>query len=55
MSQELYSSKEQTEGRLAHEAIDEGTYSTKKKVLMGTEVYTEKNNTSTKVWNSLGI
>ncbi|MBP9886060.1 MAG: type V CRISPR-associated protein Cas4 [Leptospiraceae bacterium] len=44
MSQEMYSSKEQTEGRAAHETIDERTYSTRKKVLMGTDVYCEKYN-----------
>ncbi len=49
MSQTQYHGKAQTVGKLAHESIDEGTYSTKKNVLMGTDIFCEKYNLSGKI------
>lgn len=49
LGQEMYHSKAQVEGKMAHEAIDEGTYSTRKDVLMGMEVFCEKYNIMGKI------
>jgi CRISPR-associated protein Cas4 len=38
----LYQQKPQIEGKAAHAAIDEGRYSTRKNILQGTEIYTDK-------------
>jgi len=38
---ELYQDKPQVAGKAAHEAIDEKSYSTRKDVLVGTEVYSD--------------
>lgn len=40
----LYQSEAQINGKEAHRSIDTGTYSTKKNVLMGIDVYSEKYN-----------
>ncbi len=44
LGQEMLHENAQTAGRAAHEAIDEGRYSTRKNVLMGMEIYCEKYN-----------
>lgn len=49
MSQSMYHGKPQTRGLAAHEAIDEGSYSTRKDVLMGMSLYCEKYNISGKL------
>lgn len=38
----LYQQKPQIEGKAAHAAIDEGRYSTRKTILQGTEIYSDK-------------
>lgn len=40
--EELYHDKPQTAGRAAHSSIDEKTYSTRRNILIGVEVYSEK-------------
>lgn len=40
----LYQSEDQLNGTAAHKAVDEGNYSTKKSILMGTDIYCEKYN-----------
>ena len=42
LGQSMYHGKAQTAGLAAHESIDQGTYSTRKDVLMGMEIYCEK-------------
>jgi len=49
LSQEMYHDKPQTEGKLAHEAIEEKNYSTRKDVLMNLDVYCEKYNLMGKI------
>lgn len=49
LAQEMYQEKVQVEGRLAHETIEEGTYSTRKDVLMGIEIFCEKYNLMGKI------
>lgn len=41
-SQKVYHGSAQTKGKIKHECIDEGRYSTAKKFLQGTDVYSEK-------------
>jgi CRISPR-associated protein Cas4 len=45
----MYHGREQTQGLAVHESIDQGTYSTRKDVLMGMEVYCEKYGLSGKI------
>lgn len=47
--EELYHEKPQTAGRAVHTAIDEKSYSTKKNILIGTEIYSEKYNLHGKI------
>ncbi|OGF20865.1 type V CRISPR-associated protein Cas4 [Candidatus Falkowbacteria bacterium RBG_13_39_14] len=41
-SQKVYHASPQTKGKIKHECIDEGRYSTAKKFLQGMDVYSEK-------------
>ncbi len=49
LGQSMYHGKEQTQGLAAHKSIDQGIYSTRKDVLMGTEIYCEKYGLSGKI------
>jgi len=40
----VYQSEDQLNGTAAHQSVDKGSYSTKKNILMGTDVYSEKYN-----------
>ncbi len=48
-SQKIYHQKAQTEGKMKHENIDRGTYSTAKRYLQGTAVYSCKYNLMGKI------
>ncbi len=42
VEQRLYQTTDQTEGKAAHRAVDERTYSTSRHILQGAEVYSDK-------------
>ena len=42
VEQRLYQTTDQTEGKAAHKAVDEKTYSTSRHILQGAEVYSDK-------------
>ena len=49
LGQKMIHRTAQTEGKLAHESIEEGSYSTRSDILMNTDVYCEKYNLMGKI------
>ena len=49
MERIIYQNKDQINGTAAHEKVDDGTYSTKKTILKGLDVYCEKYNLCGKI------